>query len=112
MDERVLKIQQAIGTLIKGRRAVVGMSQETLAAAIGLSRSSIANIECGRQKIGVSLLYLMAEVLQTTPHELLPPAQINPSGKGAELPLPKNLPPAERDWIRTVLNPAKKRSRG
>lgn len=111
MDGRVAQIQRAIGLMIKARRAAIGMSQETLSAAIGLSRSSVANIESGRQKIGVSLLYLMADVLQTTPHELLPPYQGKTDSKGLEIPMPKELPAEEQKWIRRVINPARKRGR-
>ena len=110
MDSRGAQIQRDVGLLVKKRRMTIGMSQETLAATIGLSRSSVANIECGRQKIGVPLLYMMAEILQTTPHELLPPLEGKQVGKENEVPLPKHLPEEEKDWIRTVLNPAKKSS--
>jgi transcriptional regulator with XRE-family HTH domain len=87
------------------------VSQETLAAAVGLSRSSIANIECGRQKIGVSLLYEIADVLQTTPHELLPAPEPKSPMQGADIPLPDDMPSEDRDWIRTVLNPVRKHAR-
>jgi transcriptional regulator with XRE-family HTH domain len=105
------QIQQAVGMAIKNRRAAVGMSQETLAAAVGLSRSSIANIECGRQKIGVTLLYVLAELLQTTPHDLLPPPQSKTAVNSGDIPLPKDLPAEDKDWIRTVLNPSQKQIR-
>jgi len=105
MDSRTAKIQLEVGLLIKKCRMAVGISQDALAAAVGLSRSSVANVECGRQKIGVPLLYMIAEVLQTTPHDLLPPIAGNTETKLAELPLPQHLPEEDTDWIRALMNP-------
>jgi len=39
-----------------------------------LSRSAIANIESGRQRLAVHQLYLIAEALGIEPSSLLPPA--------------------------------------
>ncbi|MBN8648312.1 MAG: helix-turn-helix domain-containing protein [Caulobacterales bacterium] len=49
------------------------MTQEALAAKIGVSRASIANIESGRQKVLVHTLYELAAALQLHGvHDLLP----------------------------------------
>jgi transcriptional regulator with XRE-family HTH domain len=112
MNAQGAQIQQAVGALIQAKRKAIGMSQETLSAAIGLSRSSIANIECGRQKIGVPLLYQIADLLQTTPHDLLPPLPSKPASKAGtgDAALPPGLPRGDQAWIRSVLNSTKKRA--
>ncbi len=53
------------------------MSQEAFAKAVGLSRTSITNIERGRQPISLHTLYFMADILGIEPADLLPPALKN-----------------------------------
>lgn len=76
------------------------MTQDQLAKAVGLTRTSVVNIEKGRQKVPLDTLYEMARVLGTTVHELLPVAaapRVQPQAA-----LPADLSPAERQWIRSV----------
>lgn len=47
------------------------MSQQQLAVAVGLTRSSIANIEAGRQKVALHHFARMADALQVAPSSLL-----------------------------------------
>jgi len=53
------------------------MSQEAFAKAVGLSRTSITNIERGRQPVSLHTLYFMADILGVGPADLLPPALTN-----------------------------------
>jgi transcriptional regulator with XRE-family HTH domain len=53
------------------------MSQEAFAKAVGLSRTSITNIERGRQPISLHTLYFMADILGVEASDLLPPAPKN-----------------------------------
>ncbi len=48
------------------------MTQERLAQASGVSRASIANIEQGRHRIQLHVLYDIATALEVEPHDLLP----------------------------------------
>lgn len=50
------------------------MTQEALAAKTGgvLSRSAVANIENGRQRVAIHHLFLIARALEVEPAELLP----------------------------------------
>jgi transcriptional regulator with XRE-family HTH domain len=48
------------------------LTQAALAEAVGLSRSSVANIEKGRQPVQLHLLVKIAEVLSIDPVTLLP----------------------------------------
>ena len=64
-----------LGSRISTRRRTLKMTQRELADAVGMSRASVANIECGRQKMLVHHLYRLAGALQlTSPADLLPPA--------------------------------------
>lgn len=66
------------------------LSQDALALAIGLTRSSISNIEKGRQKLLLHTLVDIADALKVEPAALLPsrPAEvaIEDAGKLAQLP--------------------------
>jgi len=66
-DQRIL-----IGTLIRAARMDAGMSQETLADAVGLTRVSICNLEGGRQGLSVDVLLRLSDALSVEPADLLP----------------------------------------
>lgn len=55
-----------LGGLIQRLRKAQGMRQQDLAAATGLTRSSIANIEAGRQDLTVPSLIATAKALGVT----------------------------------------------
>ncbi|MDY7092610.1 MAG: helix-turn-helix transcriptional regulator [Acidobacteriota bacterium] len=54
------------------RRSGRELTQHELAERIGLSRSSLANIERGRQRVHLHVLVRLAEALEMPPSELLP----------------------------------------
>lgn len=51
------------------------MDQETLSKHLNLSRTSIINIEKGRQRISLEQAWMAASVLDITISELLPPTK-------------------------------------
>jgi transcriptional regulator with XRE-family HTH domain len=61
-----------LGARVRRAREDASLSQEDLAKSIGVSRSSIANIETGRQPIYVEALVRVAEVLKTPILKLIP----------------------------------------
>jgi len=61
-----------VGREIANHRANAGLSQAELAAAIGLTRTSISNIEKGRQKMLVHTLIDIADRLRISTAALLP----------------------------------------
>lgn len=63
MDVRDRQLYEFLGARIRERRHSLQMTQAHLAAQVGLLRSSIANIEAGRQRITVHVLYHLCEVL-------------------------------------------------
>lgn len=71
-DRSVDQFYNDVGKRIKAMRIGAGMSQATLAKLIGFNRSSIANLEAGRQRIALHLFALIAEALDVDPEALLP----------------------------------------
>lgn len=74
-DEEEQKFYQQVGELIKSHRIRADKSHENLAQYVGLSRSSIINIENGRQKILLHSLVDVAEFLTVNILELIPAKQ-------------------------------------
>ena len=62
-----------LGDMIQRARKQRKMSQDGLASAIRLKRTSISNIEKGRQKLLVHTLVEIADVLNVDAAALLPP---------------------------------------
>ena len=60
------------GRLVRERRLKAHLTQSQLAKRVGLSRTSITNIELGQQHIPLHVLYPLASALGASPHELLP----------------------------------------
>lgn len=61
MDEA--EIYRGLGRAVALRRAEIGATQAEIAAKIGLTRASLANIETGRQKVLLHYLYRLAAAL-------------------------------------------------
>lgn len=61
-----------VGKNVKAARIEAGISQTILAQRIGFNRSSIANLEAGRQRIAVHLFFLIAEAIGANPATLFP----------------------------------------
>jgi len=92
------------GDALRAARAARGLSQEALATGVGLSRTSVANIERGRQRIPLHLLIDFARVLDVEPAALLP------QGEGEDLAEAerhlRDLPPDDQQAFRRVLRRA------
>lgn len=71
-DNAANKYYLVIGERVAIRRKALKMKQEDLAKAIGLTRTSIVNLEAGRQRIPIHTFYSIAEALKTNVHDLLP----------------------------------------
>jgi transcriptional regulator with XRE-family HTH domain len=70
---KIEPIYKRIGAIIRGKRRGRNLSQEKLAARLGIKRATLANIETGRQRILAHMLYAFAEALEIKPADLLPP---------------------------------------
>lgn len=69
------QLYAAIGSEIRARRTTAGKRQDELAEAVSLTRSSIANVEAGRQAIPIHHLVDIAETLGTTAADILAAAE-------------------------------------
>ena len=65
-------LAEAFGRRLRDMRSQVGLSQEALGDAAQLSRTSVVNIEHGRQGVSLLTLYRLADALHLEPAELLP----------------------------------------
>jgi DNA-binding XRE family transcriptional regulator len=66
------EIYEYIGLMIKIYRKKRGLNQGELGKKIGVSRTSIINIEKGNQRIPLEKLYAMAIVLKCQVRQLIP----------------------------------------
>lgn len=70
MDE--LWLQREFGDRLKQLRGGARLTQESLAEAADLSRTSIVNIEAGRQGVSLATIYRLADAIGVAPEALLP----------------------------------------
>lgn len=59
-----------LGPAIRDARQKKGLSQDALAAALGVTQPSVSAWEAGRQIPGISMLYKLVEVTEADPVEL------------------------------------------
>lgn len=65
-------IYKKIGKRIQSLRNSNGLTQESLAHQIGLTRTSMVHIENGNQRLTIDRLYKLAEILKVAVYNLLP----------------------------------------
>lgn len=96
------KVYQAVGERIATLRRAPerGLTQKGLADGTDqvLTRSAVANIERGRQRLAVHHLYQIAKVLGVSPAELLPPFD---EIVGVER-SPRDLEPTLEAWLERI----------
>jgi transcriptional regulator with XRE-family HTH domain len=67
-----IKLRTEMGEIIKRIRKLKGISQDELAEKLNLTRTSVVNIEKGRQGISVEHIWGIAAVMNINPSELFP----------------------------------------
>ena len=66
-----------IGTIIRVERKNCSLTQGELSVLLGISRTSITNIERGNQKVPLHMMYAVAMALEIDIHRLIPePASV------------------------------------
>jgi transcriptional regulator with XRE-family HTH domain len=102
MDNRDAFYRQ-VGMRIRDKRRERGLSQEGLAAAVGLKRPSISNIEKGRQNILLHTFHEIAESLDVQAADLLPGRPI------ASSPMPdmRDYSKEVREFVEAGIKPVK-----
>lgn len=99
-DDRVHK---RFGSSVRTRRMRAGLTQDQLAATIGLSRTSIANIEQGRQQVLLHHAWAIARALKVdTIDELIGIELAGAEDRKVSLPL--DMDPAFENWARVVVS--------
>jgi transcriptional regulator with XRE-family HTH domain len=66
---------RSLGQRVRAARDEAGITQTQLAEGIGLTRSSVANLEAGRQRIMLHVAVSIAELLGTQLSELIVEAE-------------------------------------
>jgi transcriptional regulator with XRE-family HTH domain len=64
-------IYLALGKRLKESRKKAGLTQEQLAKQLNLTRTTVTNIESGRQSVTIHLMYEISEALSVSISELL-----------------------------------------
>lgn len=97
---------EAIARLRRTRKPK--LTQQQLAIAAGISRASIANIEQGRHRIQLHVLYDLAEALEVTPQDLLPDVRFRGPRKALPDDISKKLKtPREAQAVSRLLESGK-----
>lgn len=87
-----------LGGLIRRERSKQQINQEELARRVGLSRTSITNVELGRQGLAVHQLFEFADALGIEPCDLLP-------AKPSPIPTEKDaVTPEISLWVASLKN--------
>jgi len=93
-----------VGSRVRRARAGRGMSQAALAMKIGFTRSSVANLEAGRQRIALHLLVQIARALDCQPATLIPEVAVASPVDGAVLEkLTEHLAEPSREFVRRAV---------
>ena len=95
-----------VGAQIRRIREQRGITQEALGALIGLTRTSVLNIEKGRQKFLAHTLMDISVALHVRPDEILPDVQ--PTLDKELEQLLEGRPQDEQDWIKNTFDTLKK----
>jgi transcriptional regulator with XRE-family HTH domain len=75
-------LYRSIGEQIKEKRLAASLKQEDLAGKVGLTRSSIAQIEAGKQAPSIFLLYQLCNALNADIFKVLPKDEFDPLSAG------------------------------
>ena len=96
------QIYELMGKLIRSRRKKLNLTQDDLARRVNLMRTSITNIEKGRQKIQVHTLFDLAAALEVDPVTLIPSLKASETDIFRER--VKGMRPDEREFVKSVLS--------
>ena len=89
----------AAGKVMRTAREKKGISQDQVGKAVGLSRTSINNIEKGRQKVLLDTFCKIARVIDEKPQALVALLPVPESVPDTVHKMLRQLPPGERQFI-------------
>ena len=88
------EIYREVGRKIRQTRENQHLSQDSLAQRLGISRTSMVNIEAGRQRTPLHVLWQIAELLETKLTLLIPTLE--------ELLAPQNQTVLDREMMKQI----------
>ena len=99
VDEFYRKVGARVKIARKGK-----MTQHELGSAVGLSRTSVTNLEKGRQRIPLHILVHIAKLLEVSVDSLIAEQAKAESVES----LIGSLPSSDKKWIKAVMKEARK----
>jgi transcriptional regulator with XRE-family HTH domain len=90
-----------VGQNVRTKREQIGLTQEALASQVDLTRTSITNIEKGRQKLLLHTFVDIAHALGVDPSLLLPEV-MGGSKERLDAKL-KEYSASQQEWIKTTI---------
>ena len=99
------QIYKDFGRLFKMHRNTAGYTQDEIATKVGLVRTSITNIEQGRQHVSLQMIYQLANAVGVAPQELLPNVPLTTKNDSLERTL--LITPIDDDikeWVRKIVS--------
>lgn len=101
-------VYEEMGKRIRKARNSKEITQQALADLLGLTRTSVTNIEKGNQKIPVHVLYNLSMALEISPEDLLPKVESlkqkqNIKIHNTEIIINDDLNEEELDWIQKLI---------
>ncbi len=103
------ELYRMIGIRIRQERERRGWTQGELADRVGLGRTSMTNIEAGRQRLLVHQLWQISRVLSIQPRDFF---QDSPSAQAQSMEeLLASVPEKEREFVAEVVKKGARRGR-
>ncbi|MFT3909760.1 MAG: helix-turn-helix transcriptional regulator [Ferruginibacter sp.] len=97
-----------VGEKVRFQRLKARMDQETLSRHLNLSRTTIINIEKGRQRLSLEHAWLAAQILNISIEDLLPPTETKSVNEWADVVKKTDVSRKEKkgvlNWITKVKN--------
>lgn len=102
-------LYEKVGRRVREARRAAKLTQENLAERVSLTRTSVTNIEKGRQKLLLHTLFELAAAMKIPVDRLIPEPQqeapVQIEEKASE-----NLSEVEREWILSELTKSSRKT--
>ena len=92
------ELYKLVGRRVREARESRGLSQQRLAEEVDLTRTSITNIESGRQKLLLHTVFLLADALATPVNDLIAPPTTDMLEQSSKL-AKAHVPDGVREWV-------------
>ena len=104
MREGAGSLYRDFGELVRAhRKRLKGMTQAKLGDHVGLSRTSVNNIEKGRHHASLYHLFAIADALQVSPEALLPDRRKEPGTSKVATLLPADMDRGVVEWAERLV---------